>query len=112
MIDVLQSHRFRGGEDLEQTLLRYIRLYNGQLPQFVLKGHAPTDALKNWHLGNAKLFQKRPYKITRDGAPTGQSLGDLRPKKLHPSGDCKTSAPRWPGQPKTANPALIRTSIA
>ena len=26
------SHRFRRGEDLEQTLLRCVRLYNGQLP--------------------------------------------------------------------------------
>ena len=36
--DILQSHRFRSGEDLEQTILRYVRLYNGQLPQSVLKG--------------------------------------------------------------------------
>ena len=34
--DVLQSHRFRSGEELEQTILRYVRLYNGQLPQSVL----------------------------------------------------------------------------
>ena len=39
--DVLQSHRFRSAEDLEQTLLRYVRLYNGQLPQSVLKGRTP-----------------------------------------------------------------------
>ncbi len=44
--DVLQSHRFRSGEDLEQTLLRYVRLYNGQLPQSVLKGRTPIDALQ------------------------------------------------------------------
>ncbi len=36
--DVLQSHRFLSGEDLERTLLRYVRLYDGQLPQSVLKG--------------------------------------------------------------------------
>ena len=44
--DVLQSHRFRSGEDLEQTILRYVRLYNGQLPQSVLKGRTPLDALQ------------------------------------------------------------------
>lgn len=47
--DILQSHRFRSGEDLEQTILRYVRLYNGQLPQSVLKGRTPVDALKDWH---------------------------------------------------------------
>ena len=31
--DVLQSHRFRSGERLgEQTLLRYVHLYNSQPP--------------------------------------------------------------------------------
>jgi transposase InsO family protein len=30
--DVLQSHRFRSGEDLEQTILRYVRLYGSGTP--------------------------------------------------------------------------------
>jgi transposase InsO family protein len=34
--DVLQSHRFQSGEDLEQTILRYVHLYNSQLPQSAL----------------------------------------------------------------------------
>ena len=59
--DVLQSHRFRSGDDLEQTLLRYVCLYNGQLPQSVLKGRTPIDALKDWHCQNPELFKKRPY---------------------------------------------------
>ena len=59
--DVLQSHRFRSGEDLEQTLLRYVRLYNGQLPQSVLNARTPIDALKRWHRQNPELFKKRPY---------------------------------------------------
>ena len=59
--DVLQSHRFRSGEDLEQTILRYVRLYNTQLPQSVLKGGTPIDALKNWHRRRPKLFRKQPY---------------------------------------------------
>ncbi|WP_235191427.1 IS3 family transposase, partial [Palleronia rufa] len=59
--DVLQSHRFRSGEDLEQTILRYVRLYNGQLPQSVLKGRTPIDALKDWHRQKPRLFKKRPY---------------------------------------------------
>jgi len=59
--DALQSHRFRSGEDLEQTILRYLRLYNGQLPQSVLKGRTPIDALKDWHHQKPELFKKRPY---------------------------------------------------
>jgi len=31
--DVLQSHHFRSGEELETTLHRYVVLYNQQLPQ-------------------------------------------------------------------------------
>ena len=59
--DVLQSHRFHSGEDLEQTILRYVRLYNGQLPQSVLKGRTPVGALKEWHRDKPELFKKRPY---------------------------------------------------
>jgi transposase InsO family protein len=59
--DVLQSHRFRSGEELEQTILRYVRLYNGELPQSVLKGRTPIDALKDWHLPKPELFKNRPY---------------------------------------------------
>lgn len=62
--DVLQSHRFRSAEDLEQTILRYVRLYNSQLPQSVLKGRTPIDTLKDWHREKPKLFKKRPYNPT------------------------------------------------
>ena len=46
--DILQSHRFHSGEDLEQTLLRYAHLYNNQLPQSALKGRTPIGTLKDW----------------------------------------------------------------
>lgn len=59
--DILQSHRFRSGEDLEQTILRYVRLYNSQLPQSVLKGRTPINALKDWQKQRPDLFRKRPY---------------------------------------------------
>jgi len=62
--DVLQSHRFRSGEDLEQTIMRYVRLYNGQLPQSVLKGRTPLGALRDWHQSRPELFKKRPYNHT------------------------------------------------
>ena len=40
---------------------RYVRLYNGQLPQSVLKGRTPIDALKDWHRHKPDIFKKRPY---------------------------------------------------
>ena len=32
--EVLRSHHFQSGEELETTLYRYVRLHNQQLPQF------------------------------------------------------------------------------
>ena len=49
------------GEDLEQTILRYVHLYNSQLPQSVLKGRTPIDALKDWQRQRPELFKKRVY---------------------------------------------------
>ena len=46
--DVLQSHSFRSGEDLEQTILRYVHLYIGQLSQSARKGRSTVAALKDW----------------------------------------------------------------
>src|SRR6056300_1379428 len=45
--DVLQSHRFQSGEDLEQTILRYVTLYNQQLPQSALASRPPLQAMKD-----------------------------------------------------------------
>jgi len=59
--DVLKTHRFTSGEDLEQTLMRYVALYNHQLPQSALKSKTPMRAMKNWYASHPHLFIKRPY---------------------------------------------------
>jgi hypothetical protein len=59
--DFLQSHHFRSGEELEQSILRYVRLYNGQLPQSVLNGRTPIGTLTDWHRHKPSLFKKRAY---------------------------------------------------
>ena len=59
--DVLRSHRFQSGLDLEQTLLRYVALYNHQLPQSALKSRTPLQAMKDWYAERPDLFVKRPY---------------------------------------------------
>ncbi|MGY6410049.1 MAG: integrase core domain-containing protein [Alkalilacustris sp.] len=59
--DGLQSHYFRIGEELEQILLRYVRLYNTQVPQAARKGRTPIEALKHWHRVRPELLRKRPH---------------------------------------------------
>lgn len=59
--DILRTHRFDSAEDLEQTLLRYVKLYNHQLPQSVLGGKTPIQAMKQWHTDKPELFNRTPY---------------------------------------------------
>jgi len=62
--EVLQSHHFISGEDLETTLMRYVHLYNTQLPQAALHARSPLQAMKDWHKLKPALFKKRPYQLT------------------------------------------------
>ena len=59
--DVLQSHHFRSGEELEATLHRYVWLYNLQLPQSALGSKTPLQAMKDWHKLKPEQFKKQPY---------------------------------------------------
>jgi transposase InsO family protein len=59
--DVLKTNRFHDGEDLEQTLLRYVTLYNHELPQSALKSRTPMQVVKEWYKLRPDLFDKRPY---------------------------------------------------
>jgi transposase InsO family protein len=61
--DVLQSHRFHSGEDMETTLHRYVLLYNQQLPQSALGTKTPLQAMKDWHSLKPELFRKQPYHL-------------------------------------------------
>jgi hypothetical protein len=62
--EVLQSHHFRSGEELETTLHRYVWLYNHQLPQSALGSKTPLQAMKTWHKLKPELFKKQPYYLT------------------------------------------------
>ena len=61
--EVLQSHHFRSGEELETTLHRYVLLYNQQLPQSALGSKTPLQAMKDWHKLKPELFKKQPYHL-------------------------------------------------
>jgi hypothetical protein len=58
---LLKTNRFRSGEDLEQTLLRYVALYNHQFPQSALKIKTPIQAIKDWYASHPHLFKMRPH---------------------------------------------------
>ena len=59
--DVLQSHHFRSGEELETTLHRYVWRYNQQLPQSALGSKTPLQAMKDCHKLKPELFNNQPY---------------------------------------------------
>ena len=59
--DVLKTHHFHSGEDLEQTLLRYVQLYNHHLPQSALQSKTPMQAMRGWYDSHPHLFHRRPY---------------------------------------------------
>jgi len=58
--DVLKTHRFNSQEDLAQTLLRYVHLYNHQLPQSTLHSKTPMQAMRAWYDQKPELFNKKP----------------------------------------------------
>jgi hypothetical protein len=56
---VLATHRFESGEDLAQTLTRYVWLCNQHLPQLALQHRTPLQAMKDWARERPDLFHKR-----------------------------------------------------
>ena len=57
--EVLATTRFKGKEELEQTLKRYAWLYNSQIPQKALNHQAPIQMLKQWQSDRPELFYKQ-----------------------------------------------------
>ena len=67
--DVLKTQRFNSREDMEQTLLRYVALYNHQLPQSALKSKTPMQTMKECtHLTH--ICFTRDHMIVRDATAT------------------------------------------
>jgi transposase InsO family protein len=56
--DVLKTNRFDSALDLEQTLMRYVHLYNTQLPQSALSSRTLMQTIKDWHKSQPHLFVK------------------------------------------------------
>ncbi len=58
--DLIAELEARTTGDLEQTLMRYVHLYNTQLPQSALRSRTPMQAMKDWHKSHPHLFVKSP----------------------------------------------------
>jgi hypothetical protein len=62
--EVLATTRFDSAQSLEDTLSRYVRLYNHQIPQRALGHLSPVQALKDWQEMRPELFKKKVYNHT------------------------------------------------
>ncbi|WP_006788232.1 IS481 family transposase [Thiorhodospira sibirica] len=61
--EVLQTTRFQSGEQLSETITRYVKLYNQHIPQRALGHVAPIQSLRQWYQMKPELFVKRPYNL-------------------------------------------------
>jgi hypothetical protein len=61
---VLATTRFDSAQSLEDTLSRYVRLYNHHIPQRALGHIAPVQALQDWQEMCPELFKKKVYNLT------------------------------------------------
>ena len=77
--DVLNTHRLNSPLNLEQTLLRYVALYNHQLLQSALKSKTPLQTIKNGHVSNPELFHRRPYDRSGRSTPNPSAGCRRRP---------------------------------
>ncbi|ACD58691.1 transposase [Xanthomonas oryzae pv. oryzae PXO99A] len=96
--DVLKTHRFNSREDMQQTLERYVALYNHQLPQSALGSKTRMQAMKQWHQERPDFFHKRAYDRPGCDKPP-VSPGGYRHAAAHASSTrrCASAARRWSG---------------
>ena len=71
--DVLKTHRLNSAEDLEQTLMRYVALYNHQFAQSALKSKTPMLKITS---KNSWFSIKNHFSESSFGIP------DLHPSKM------------------------------
>ncbi len=62
--EVLATTRFDSAQSLADTLSRYVRLYNHQIPQRALGHLSPVQALQDWQEKCPRLFKKKVYNLT------------------------------------------------
>ena len=55
--EVVQQTRFESSQQLEETLTRYLHMYNSNIPQRNLGHVTPVEALKKWRKTHPDLFK-------------------------------------------------------
>ena len=56
--DILRTHHFQSGKELEHTLMRYVELYNNDLPQANLDCRNPCQVMCEWYEKEPQFFSK------------------------------------------------------
>jgi len=56
--EVVQQTRFESAQQLEETLIRYLDIYNSNIPQRNLGHVTPMEALDKWRKTHPELFKK------------------------------------------------------
>jgi hypothetical protein len=105
---VLATTRFDSAQSLADTLGRYVRLYNHQIPQRALGHLSPVQALQDWQERCPELFKKKVYNHTgldtlclRGLDSANSSLPFLTPRKM-----------RWPSKDRELDAIYRSGSIA
>ena len=62
--DILRTHHFQSGKELEHTLKRYIDLYNNHLPQANLNCRTPCQVMFEWYEKKPQSFNKPVHNRT------------------------------------------------
>lgn len=57
--EVVGRTRFQGARDLQQTLERYLLLYNQHIPQKALNHRTPLEAMRQWQKTNRSCSLNR-----------------------------------------------------
>ncbi|TCW32706.1 hypothetical protein EDC29_11772 [Marichromatium gracile] len=63
---MLATTRFDSALSLEQTITRYVQVYNQHILQKALGHIAPIQVLKEWAQKRPELFNKRVFTISGD----------------------------------------------
>jgi hypothetical protein len=78
---VLATTRFHSAFKLEETLTRYVRLNNHQIPHKALGHISPVQTPKDWQENRPELFKKKVCNLTgleSIAGPPGSSPDRIR----------------------------------
>ena len=69
--DILRTHHFQSGKELEHTLMRYVDLYNNHPPQANLDCRTPAQVMYECYENNPQFFDKDVHNRTEGDTELG-----------------------------------------